>query len=113
MSYALFEPATNVMLKAFRPSIFLPIIMIIWGICMTTMGLTYNFSGIMAARFFLGLAEAGLFPGVNYYLSCWYTRKEFGIRAVGLSILPPFFKHRVSDILLPTGNFLFSRCAFR
>jgi sugar phosphate permease len=25
--------------------------------------------------------EAGLFPGVNYYLSCWYKRSEFGIRA--------------------------------
>ena len=35
----------------------------------------------MAARWFLGLAEAGLFPGVNYYLSCWYRRTEFGIRA--------------------------------
>lgn len=35
----------------------------------------------MAARFFLGLAEAGLFPGINYYLSCWYRRDEFGIRA--------------------------------
>lgn len=27
------------------------------------------------------MAEAGLFPGVNYYLSCWYKRSEFGIRA--------------------------------
>ena len=45
------------------------------------MGLTINFSGLMAARFFLGLTEAGLFPGVNYYLSSWYTRKEFGVRA--------------------------------
>lgn len=36
---------------------------------MVTMGLTHNFQGMMAARFFLGLAEAGLFPGVNYYLS--------------------------------------------
>ena len=35
----------------------------------------------MAARWFLGLAEAGLFPGINYYLSCWYKRDEFGIRA--------------------------------
>lgn len=29
----------------------------------------------------MGLAEAGLFPGINYYLSCWYKRSEFGIRA--------------------------------
>jgi MFS family permease len=45
------------------------------------MGLVHNFSGLMAARWWLGVAEAGLFPGVNYYLSCWYKRSEFGIRA--------------------------------
>ncbi|KAF2810370.1 MFS nicotinic acid transporter-like protein Tna1 [Mytilinidion resinicola] len=81
VSYALAEPLTNVLLKRLRPSIFIPIIMIFWGITMTTMGLVHNFSGLAAARFFLGLAEAGLFPGVNYYLSCWYKRSEFGIRA--------------------------------
>lgn len=48
---------------------------------MTFMGFAFNWSGLMAARWFLGLAEAGLFPGVNYYLSCWYKRSEFGVRA--------------------------------
>jgi hypothetical protein len=27
------------------------------------------------------MAEAGLFPGCNYYLSCWYKRTEFGVRS--------------------------------
>ncbi|KAF2265583.1 MFS nicotinic acid transporter-like protein Tna1 [Lojkania enalia] len=81
ISYSVFEPLTNVLLKRLRPSIFLPIIMVLWGICMTTMGLVHDFSGLMAARWWLGVAEAGLFPGVNYYLSCWYRRSEFGIRA--------------------------------
>jgi MFS family permease len=45
------------------------------------MGFCKDFNGLMAARWFLGLAEAGLFPGVNYYLSCWFKRREFGIRA--------------------------------
>ena len=81
VSYALFEPVTNVLLKRLRPSVFIPIIMTLWGITMVTMGLTHNFQGMMAARFFLGMAEAGLFPGINYYLSCWYKRDEFGIRA--------------------------------
>ncbi|KAI9663555.1 MAG: hypothetical protein M1831_002564 [Alyxoria varia] len=81
VSYSLFEPATNVMLKVFRAKIFLTVTMILWGICMTTMGLVHNFSGLAAARFFLGIAEAGLFPGINYYLSCWYKRRELGIRA--------------------------------
>lgn len=48
---------------------------------MLSMGFVTNWSGLMAARWFLGLTEAGLFPGVNYYLSCWYRRSEFGIRA--------------------------------
>ncbi|MCJ1340943.1 hypothetical protein MMC09_006239 [Bachmanniomyces sp. S44760] len=81
VSYALFEPLTNILLKRLRPSIFIPIIMTAWGIIMVTMGLCHNASGMMTARFFLGMAEAGLFPGVNYYLSCWYKRNEIGIRA--------------------------------
>lgn len=31
-------------------------------------------------RWFLGLTEAGLFPGIGYFLSCWYKRSEFGVR---------------------------------
>jgi MFS family permease len=50
---------------------------------MTCMGVVENWAGLMTARWFLGLAEAGLFPGINYYLSCWYKRSEFGVRAVG------------------------------
>ncbi|KAK2073233.1 hypothetical protein P8C59_007528 [Phyllachora maydis] len=81
VSYAVFEPLTNILLKRWRPSVFIPIIMILWGATMLGMGFVHNWSGLMAARWFLGLTEAGLFPGVNYYLSCWYKRSEFGIRA--------------------------------
>jgi hypothetical protein len=36
---------------------------------MTLMGIVKGYSGLLAARFFLGVAEAGLFPGVAYYLT--------------------------------------------
>ncbi|CAG8982879.1 hypothetical protein HYALB_00002895 [Hymenoscyphus albidus] len=81
VSYSVFEPLTNILLKKMKPSVFIPLIMVIWGLCMTFMGFVKNWSGLMAARWFLGLAEAGLFPGINYYLSCWYKRSEFGVRA--------------------------------
>lgn len=81
ISYSVFEPLTQIMLKRFRPSVFIPVIMLLWGVCMALMGLVTNFAGLAAARWFLGLTEAGLFPGVNYYLSCWYKRSEFGVRA--------------------------------
>lgn len=54
---------------------------------MTATGCVKNWSGLMAVRWFLGLAEAGIYPGVNYLLSCWYKRSEFGVRAVGYPIL--------------------------
>lgn len=44
------------------------------------MGFVKNYHGLMAVRWFLGLTEAGLFPGVGYFLSCWYKRSEFGVR---------------------------------
>src|ERR1700753_469597 len=40
------------------------------------MGVTQNFSGLLAVRFFVGVAESGLFPGVVFYLSMWYKRAE-------------------------------------
>lgn len=50
--------------------------MLSWGIVATLMGVTQNFSGFLAARFFLGVTESGLFPGVVFYLSMWYKRNE-------------------------------------
>ncbi|EXJ66437.1 uncharacterized protein A1O5_10589 [Cladophialophora psammophila CBS 110553] len=81
ISYSVFEPASNMLLKRLRPSIYIPSLMILWGIACTCQGLINDFSGLAAARWFLGLFEAGLFPGCNFYLSCWYKRSEFGIRS--------------------------------
>ncbi|KAJ7281385.1 MFS general substrate transporter [Mycena rebaudengoi] len=80
-SYAIFEVPSNVFLKRLRPSIWLSALMLLWGVMMTVQGLVHNYGGLTAMRWMLGTFEAGLFPGVNYYLSCWYKRSEFGIRA--------------------------------
>ncbi|KAH8736147.1 major facilitator superfamily domain-containing protein [Ilyonectria robusta] len=80
VSYAVFEPLTNTLLKRFTPRLFFTAIIVVWGLTMTLMGLVTNFKGLLVARWFLGVAEAGLFPGVSYYLSCWYKGSEIGIR---------------------------------
>ncbi|OAL03030.1 MFS general substrate transporter [Phaeosphaeriaceae sp. SRC1lsM3a] len=81
ISYAGFEPLTNIAIKRWSPRVFFTAIILVWGIIMTLMGVVHNKAGLYACRFFLGIAEAGLFPGVNYYLSCWYKRQELGFRA--------------------------------
>lgn len=68
------------MLKKIRPSIWLPAIMVAWGVVMTLMGIVHNFTGLLTARIFLGVTEAGLFPGVAYYLTNWYKREEMQLR---------------------------------
>lgn len=69
ISYAGAEPITNILLKRYSPRYFFTTIIISWGIIMTLMGTVENQAGLLACRWFLGLTEAGLFPGVNYYLS--------------------------------------------
>ena len=44
------------------------------------MGIVQNFHGLLTARIFLGAAEAGLFPGVSYYITTWYVREECQFR---------------------------------
>ncbi|KAI1793868.1 MFS general substrate transporter [Ganoderma leucocontextum] len=78
--YSLFEPPSNVALKKLRPSIWLSFIMLVWGIAMALHGVITNYAGLVGLRFLLGLAEAGLYPGVVFYMSCWYQRDELGAR---------------------------------
>lgn len=54
--------------------------MLAWGIVATLMGICTNFTGFLLARFFLGVTESGLFPGVVFYLSMWYKRTETTFR---------------------------------
>ncbi|KAI1858514.1 uncharacterized protein JN550_012561 [Neoarthrinium moseri] len=80
-SYAAFEVPSNLLLKKLRPSRWLPLIMVAWGTVMTLMGIVRNYEGLLAARFFLGIAEAGLYPGCAYYvLTMWYCRHEIQLR---------------------------------
>jgi len=53
-------------MKLFRPSIWIPSIMVAWGICCLCMGFVKNYAGLLAVRAAMGLAEGGLFPGITY-----------------------------------------------
>ncbi|KAL4897448.1 major facilitator superfamily domain-containing protein [Aspergillus ambiguus] len=72
--YAAFELPSNLLLKKLRPSRWLPIIMLAWGIVMTLMGVVQSYAGLVTTRVFLGVAEAGLYPGTAYYITLWYPR---------------------------------------
>ncbi|KIW22912.1 uncharacterized protein PV07_11160 [Cladophialophora immunda] len=79
-TYCAFEIPSNLLLKRFRPSVWLPSIMVAWGTVMTLMGLVQSYHGLLIARIFLGVTEAGLYPGVAYYLTMWYCTEELAFR---------------------------------
>lgn len=54
--------------------------MITWAIVSGCTAATNSPASLLIVRFILGLVEAPFFPGAIYYLSCWYTKKELGIR---------------------------------
>lgn len=76
VSYGFFEIPSNIILKVFRPSWWLAILLFSWGVIMTLMGIVHNYSGLLACRFFLGVAESGFFPGASFLLTLWYKRYE-------------------------------------
>ncbi|EED14016.1 MFS nicotinic acid transporter Tna1, putative [Talaromyces stipitatus ATCC 10500] len=73
-TYVAFELPSNLLLKKLRPSRLLPLLMLAWGTVMTLMGIVQNYHGLLACRLFLGVAEAGLYPGIAYYITLWYPR---------------------------------------
>ncbi|KAI0776578.1 MFS general substrate transporter [Trametes elegans] len=81
--YCFFEVPSNLTMKAVNPSRWIPVIMFCWGAVMVSMAFVKNFAGLATARVFLGMTEAGLFPGVTFYLCIWYPRaaqaQRFGL----------------------------------
>ncbi|KAG1455756.1 hypothetical protein G6F56_006991 [Rhizopus delemar] len=79
-SYVIFDLPSNIIMRRWRPSYWLGILMFLWGTVATVMAASTNFASLAAARFFIGVFEAGFFPGVIYFMSLWYTRQEYGRR---------------------------------
>ncbi|KAJ2980719.1 hypothetical protein NQ176_g2468 [Zarea fungicola] len=80
VAYAVFEVPSNYFLKRLRPSRWISFLMLSWGAI--TMGLAgaQNYATVTAIRFLLGVFEAGLFPGLVYYLTFWYRPEERSLR---------------------------------
>ncbi|TRX94786.1 hypothetical protein FHL15_004247 [Xylaria flabelliformis] len=74
--YIIFEIPSNILLKRFSPRVWLSGCMFLFGLVSIFQGLTQNYGGLLATRFFLGLFETGMFPGCFYLISMWYKRSE-------------------------------------
>ncbi|NYH25056.1 MFS transporter [Paraburkholderia bryophila] len=83
VGYALFEVPSNLLLHRFGARVWMCRIMVTWGLVSASMCLAHTATTFYALRFLLGVAEAGFFPGVIYYLTHWFPQRARA-RAVGV-----------------------------
>jgi ACS family tartrate transporter-like MFS transporter len=57
---------------------FIALSLILWGSLAAAGGLVHNATEFYWVRFFLGIAEAGFFPGVIVYLTHWFRQQDRG-----------------------------------
>ena len=75
IGYALCEVPSNLLLLRFGPKRWLARIMLTWGLLAAAMMFVRTPWQFYSVRLLLGMAEAGFFPGVIYYLTLWFPAK--------------------------------------
>ncbi|SCV73126.1 BQ2448_7051 [Microbotryum intermedium] len=76
LGHVLFEIPANAVLKRYNPRVWLPTLTVAWGIVAICQAFVTNRAGFYVARTFMGIVEAGLFPGCVFVFSMYYKRKE-------------------------------------
>ncbi|MBX9961999.1 MAG: MFS transporter [Burkholderiales bacterium] len=84
--YFLGEVPSNLILSKVGARLWFARIMVTWGIFAIAMGFISGNVSFFVIRFLLGVAEAGFFPGVIYYLTLWFPAEYRG-RIFGLFII--------------------------
>jgi MFS family permease len=83
VGYAFLEVPSNLILHRVGARLWLARIMVTWGIVSAACAFVHTPFTFYAVRFLLGIAEAGFFPGVIFYLTYWYPTASRA-RSIGL-----------------------------
>ena len=74
LGYCLFEVPANMMLARVGARRWVALLLVVWGAISVSTAFVPNRAVYVAARFLLGVAEAGFYPGVLFYLTLWLPR---------------------------------------
>src|SRR5215475_792441 len=83
VGYAVLEIPSNLILHRVGARVWMARIMITWGLISAGNAFVHSATAFYGVRFLLGMAEAGFFPGVIYFLTYWYPTSARA-RSVGL-----------------------------
>ncbi len=83
IGYSIFEVPSALAAHRFGARLWFARILITWGILTVALGFTFSGSLFAAVRFLVGVAEAGAYPGIIFYLTLWFP-KRYRVQAVAL-----------------------------
>ncbi|KVU52280.1 MFS transporter [Burkholderia cepacia] len=83
VGYALFEIPSNLIMHRVGARVWMCRILVTWGLVSAAMAMASSSTTYCALRFLLGIAEAGFFPGIIYYLTNWFPQSSRA-RAIGV-----------------------------
>lgn len=83
IGYLIFEVPSNMILQRTGARVWIARILISWGIVVMVTACATDALQLAGLRFILGVAEAGFFPGIILYITCWFRQRELA-RAVAL-----------------------------
>ncbi|UKA70939.1 MFS transporter [Arthrobacter sp. FW306-06-A] len=90
LTYAMSEIPSNLIMHKVGARFWIMRIMITWGLISAAMAFVQGEWSFYIMRMLLGIAEAGLFPGVMYFLTQWFVVKDRakanGMFLLGVSI---------------------------
>ncbi|MFE3974536.1 MULTISPECIES: MFS transporter [unclassified Peribacillus] len=89
LGYFLFEIPSNMIMHKVGAKIWIARIMITWGIIAILTAFVQSGTHLYITRFFLGVAEAGFFPGIILYFTYWFRSKERGRASASLVLALP------------------------
>ena len=72
--YLIFQVPANLILERIGARIWVFIILAVWGVVSAANALIHDAMSFYALRFFLGVAEAGFFPGMLLYMTYWFPQ---------------------------------------
>ena len=109
IAYFLFEVPSNLGLERFGASRWIARVMISWGLVAGATAFCVGPKSLLVARFLLGAAEAGFFPGVILYLTYWFP-SSYRARMVGIFMVSipaaNALGSPIAGYLLSMGGFL-------
>ena len=107
LGYFLLEIPGTLMVERWSARKWICRIMVTWGIMAGLTALVKTPTQFYVVRFFLGLAEAGFFPGVVVYLTHWFPSRDRGRALATFLIATPFaqiISPKISNWLLAIGH---------